>query len=190
VIILHYKKDVDRHYEEDVELASKKLETIVKKLEFANPMIREALEIEYGLYFTYDSGSIRYPYIFIVPKGIIDEISNYLLTLYQQNYSSFTKLPPEFVPNENIQSPELQEFLIKLPFDLITEAVVGTYRSSPAVILPKGDYSQYLTFNEHLINLGDSIVIVFGNPQLQHVPTTQTPEQQNDPSPKSLQYHQ
>ncbi|MFP3234660.1 MAG: hypothetical protein RXR08_13750, partial [Sulfolobaceae archaeon] len=67
----------------------------------------------------------------------------------------------------------LQEFFYKLPLDLLVEAVPGTYGSYPAVLLPKGDYSQYLTDNERVINLGDKVVIVFGNPQLQQVPTPQ-----------------
>ncbi len=70
----------------------------------------------------------------------------------------------QFTPNENIQSPELQKFLEKLPLGLIAEAVIGTYGSAPAVLLPEGDYSQYLTGNERVINLGKNVVIVFGNP--------------------------
>lgn len=101
--------------------------------------------------------------------------------------SSDTSPPAEFTPNENVQSPELQEFFDKLPIDLIVEAVPGTYGSYPAVLLPEGDYSQYLTGNERVINLGKNVLIVFGNPQStsqpqqqpQQAPAPQAQEQQN-----------
>jgi len=98
-----------------------------------------------------------------------------------------TSPPGEFTPNENVQSPELQEFFDKLPLDLIVEAVPGTYGSYPAVLLPEGDYSQYLTGNERIINHGKNVLIVFGNPQgipqsqqqPQLTPTSQPHEQQS-----------
>ena len=165
VIVIRYKNIVDRRYEDERELAERKIQTSIQTLESTNPTIRETFLIEDGLYFLPDSSNDLYPYIFLIPKGIVNEISNYLLTLYQQNYSIFTKLPAGFIPNENIQSPELQKFLEKLPLDFITEAVIGTYGSHPAILLPKRDYTQYLTGNEHLINLEEKVVIVFGNPQ-------------------------
>jgi hypothetical protein len=88
--------------------------------------------------------------------------------------SSDTSPPGEFTPNENVQSPELQEFFDKLPLDLLVEAVPGTYGPYPAVLLPEGDYSQYLTGNERVINLGKNVLIVFGNPQ--GIPQTQQPQ--------------
>ena len=75
------------------------------------------------------------------------------------------ELSPEFVPNEEVESPELVKFLEKLPDKLFAEAIPGTYGPYPAVLLPEGDYSQYLTGNERVINLGKSVLIVFGNPQ-------------------------
>jgi hypothetical protein len=51
------------------------------------------------------------------------------------------------------------------------EAVPGTYGPYPAVLLPEGDYSQYLTGKERVINLGKNVLIVFGNPQV--IPQTQ-----------------
>jgi len=100
--------------------------------------------------------------------------------------SNDTSPPAEFTPNENVQSPELQEFFDKLPIDLLVEAVPGTYGSYPAVLLPEGDYSQYLTGNERVINLGKNVLIVFGNPQgtpqpqqPQLTPTSQPQEQQS-----------
>jgi hypothetical protein len=67
------------------------------------------------------------------------------------------------------------------------EAVPGTYGSYPAVLLPEGDNSQYLTGNERVINLGKNVLIVFGNPrstsqpqqQPQQAPAPQAQEQQN-----------
>lgn len=101
--------------------------------------------------------------------------------------SNDTSPPAEFTPNENVQSPQLQEFFDKLPLDLLVEAVPGTYGSYPAVLLPEGDYSQYLTGNERVINLGKNVLIVFGNPQVtpqpqqqpQQAPAPQAQEQQN-----------
>jgi hypothetical protein len=84
-------------------------------------------------------------------------------------------LPPEFIPNENVRSPELEEFLNKLPLKLVGEAVPGTYGSYPAVLLPERDYSQYLKGNERVINLGKNVLIIFGNPQ----GTPQPQEQQS-----------
>jgi hypothetical protein len=93
-------------------------------------------------------------------------------------------LPPaEFIPNEEVESPELQKFLEKLPDKLFAEAIPGTYGPYPAVLLPQGDYSQYLTGNERVINLGKNVLIVFGNPQAQQqpqqAPAPQPQEQQN-----------
>jgi hypothetical protein len=86
-------------------------------------------------------------------------------------------LPPaEFIPNEEVKSPELQKFLDKLPLEVVAEAVPGTYGSYPAVLLPEGDYSQYLTGNERVINLGKSVLIVFGN--LQGTPQAQEQQSQ------------
>jgi len=164
-IVIKYKNIVNSRYEDEHELVERKMQTLIQMLESTNPTIRENFLIEDGLYFLPDTSDVLYPYIFLIPKGIVNEISNYLLTLYQQNYSIFTKLPAGFIPNENIQSPELQKFLEKLPLDFIIEAVIGTYGSHPAILLPKRDYTQYLTGNEHLINIEERVVIVFGNPQ-------------------------
>jgi hypothetical protein len=90
--------------------------------------------------------------------------------------SNDTSPPAEFIPNENVQSPELQEFFEKLPLDLLVEAVPGMYYSYPAVLLPKGDYSQYLTSNERVVNLEKNVLIVFGNPQ--SIPQPQEQPQQ------------
>jgi len=97
--------------------------------------------------------------------------------------------PEEFIPNEKVDSPELVEFLSneKLPLEVVGKAVRGTYGSYPALLLPEGDYSQYLTGNERVINLGKNVLIVFGNPQgtpqpqqqPQQTPTTQAQEQRN-----------
>jgi hypothetical protein len=97
-----------------------------------------------------------------------------------------TSPPGEFTPNENVQSPELQEFFDKLPLDLIVEAVPGTYGSYPAVLLPEGDYSQYLTGNERIINHGENVLIVFGNPQGTHQ-AQQQPQQAPAPQPQEQQ---
>jgi hypothetical protein len=95
--------------------------------------------------------------------------------------SNDTSPPAEFTPNENVQSPELQEFFYKLPLDLLVEAVPGTYYSYPAVLLPKGDYSQYLTGNERVVNLEKNVLIVFGDPQStqQQTLAPRAQEQQN-----------
>ena len=164
-IVIKYKNIVNSRYEDEHELVERKMQTLIQMLESTNPTIRENFLIEDGLYFLPDTSDVLYPYIFLIPKEIVNEISNYLLTLYQQNYSIFTKLPAGFIPNENIQSPELQKFLEKLPLDFIIEAVIGTYGSHPAILLPKRDYTQYLTGNEHLINIEERVVVVFGNPQ-------------------------
>jgi len=91
-------------------------------------------------------------------------------------------LPPEFIPNEEVDSPELVKFLEKLPDKLFAEAILGTYGPFPAVLLPEGDYSQYLTGNERVINLGKNVLIVFGNPQ-----TQQQPQQAPAPQPQEQQ---
>jgi len=104
-------------------------------------------------------------------------------------------LPPEFIPNEEVESPELVKFLEKLPDKLFAEAVPGTYGTYPAVLLPEGDYSQYLTGNERVINLGKNVLIVFGNPQgapqtqqqPQQAPTPQPQEQQNQTENRNIE---
>jgi len=175
VIMLGYiKEDFDTRFD-DLKLAEAKIKTLIQTLE-SNPTLRKDFHIEYKFYTNRYNHHLKYPYIFLVPEGVVNEISDFLLSLYQQNYGIVTKLPPEFTLNENVESPELQKFLDKLPVDLIAEAVIGTYGSYPAVLLPVGDYSQYLTGNERVINLGKNVVIVFGNPQEQQ---TLTPEQQN-----------
>ena len=92
------------------------------------------------------------------------------------------ELPPEFIPNEEVESPELVKFLEKLSDKLFAEAIPGTYGPYPAVLLPEGDYSQYLTGNERVINLGKNVLIVFGNPQAQ-----QQPQQAPSPQPQEQQ---
>jgi len=176
VIILAYSGGsyggaIDTEFTNRWEFAEKKIKPLIQTLESAIPTIREGFRIEYKFYYSRYSDILLYPYIFLFPKGIVNEISDFLLSLYQQTYGIITKLPPEFTPNENVQSPELQKFLEKLPLDLIAEAVIGTYGSSPAILLPKGDYSQYLTGNERIINLENSDVIVFGNPRAQEQQT-------------------
>jgi hypothetical protein len=96
-------------------------------------------------------------------------------------------LPPaEFISNEEVESPELVKFLEKLPDKLFAEAIPGTYGPYPAVLLPEGDYSQYLTGNERVINLGKNVLIVFGNPQ--GAPQTQQqPQQAPAPQPQEPQ---
>ena len=175
VIILSDNYSVDPRFEDERALAKKKIKELIQMLESAIPTIREDFKIEYKFY-SFPYNTFLYPYIILVPKGIVNEISDFLLSLYQQNYGIVTKLPAEFTPNENVQSPELQKFLEKLPLDLIAEAVVGTYGSSPVVLLPEGDYSQYLTGNEYVNNLGKNVMIVFGNSQEQQTPAL---EQQN-----------
>ena len=96
------------------------------------------------------------------------------------------ELPPEFIPNEEVESPELVKFLEKLPDKLFAEAIPGTYGPYPAVLLPQGDYSQYLTGNERVINLGKSVLIVFGNPQ-GNPQTQQQPQQALAPQPQEHQ---
>ena len=161
--------------EEDKKSAEAKIQTLIQTLESTNPAIRENFYITYAIYSS--SSHLLYPRIYLIPKGIANEVSDYLVSLYQQNYGNVTIPPAEFVPNEDVKSPELEKFFEKLPLELVGKAVVGTYGSYPAVLLPKGDYSQYLTYNERVINLGDNDLIVFGNPQQTHAP--QTPEQQN-----------
>ncbi|ALG97028.1 hypothetical protein [Sulfolobus monocaudavirus SMV4] len=163
--------------EEEKKSAEAKVNTLIQTLESANPAIRENFYIMYTIYTS--SSQDLYPHILLIPKGIVNDISDFLLSQYQEVYGNVTIPPAEFVPDENIQSPELQKFLDKLPLDLIAEAVIGTYGSYPAVLLPKGDYSQYLTGNEHVIHLEKNDVIVFGNPQTQQPQQTPAPEQQN-----------
>jgi hypothetical protein len=100
--------------------------------------------------------------------------------------SNDTSPPAEFTPNENVQSPELQEFFYKLPLDLLVEAVPGTYYSYPAVLLPKGDYSQYLTGNERVVDLEKNVLIVFGNPQSTQQQQTLAPQAQEQQNTASL----
>ena len=170
VVILEYaKEDFDIRFD-DLKLAETKIKTLIQALE-SNPTLRKDFHIEYIFYTNPYSDHLKYPYIFLIPEGIVNDISDFLLSLYQQNYVIITKLPPEFTLNENVQSPELKKFLDKLPLDMIAKTVIGMYGSHPAILLPKGDYSQYLTGNERVINLDEKVVIVFGNPQ-------QTPEQQ------------
>jgi len=154
--------------EEEKKSAEAKVNTLIQTLE-SNPAIRENFYITYTIYTS--SSQDLYPHIILIPKGIVNDISDFLLSQYEQTYGNVTIPPAEFVPNENVESPELQKFLEKLPLDVIAEAVVGTYGSYPAILLPKGDYSQSLTGNERVIHLEKNDVIVFGNPQ-------QTPEQQ------------
>jgi len=96
------------------------------------------------------------------------------------------ELPPEFIPNEEVNSPELEKFLEKLPDKLFAEAIPGTYGPYPAVLLPQGDYSQYLTGNERVIDLGKNVLIVFGNPQGTPQPQQQ-PQQAPAPQPQEQQ---
>ncbi len=136
--------------EEEKKSAEAKVNTLIQTLE-SNPAIRENFYIMYTIYTS--STQDLYPHIILIPKGIVNDISDFLLSQYQQTYGNVTIPPAEFVPNENVESPELQKFLEKLPLDDIAEAVVGTYGSYPAILLPKGDYSQYLTGNERVIHL-------------------------------------
>jgi len=166
--------------EEETKSAEAKVKTLIQTLESVNPALRENFYTAYAIHTSFRKD--LYPHIILIPKGIVNEISDFLLSQYQQNYGNVTLPPAEFIPSENVESPELQKFLEKLPIDLIAEAVIGTYGSSPAVLLPKGNYSQYLTGNERVINLEKNDVIVFGNPQPQQVPTPQaTPQQQGTP---------
>jgi len=116
--------------EEETKSVEAQVKTLIQSLE-SNPTIRENFEIMYTIHTS--AKQALYPHIFLIPKGIVNDISDFLLSQYQQNYGNVTLPPAEFVPNENVESPELQKFLEKLPIDLIAEAVVGTYGSSPAV---------------------------------------------------------
>jgi hypothetical protein len=163
-IVIKYKDDaVARRYEDELELVKTKIQTLIKTLKSTNPTILETFLLKYGLYLLPGHSDVLYPVIILIPKGIVNEITDYLLTLYQQGI--YTNLPAGFIPNENVQSPELKQFLVKLPLELVCKALLGTYKSCPAVVLPKGDYSQYLTSNEHLIETEEKVVVVFGNPQ-------------------------
>ena len=177
VIELYSKLPFDMGNPEEKRSAEAKVRTLIQTLESANPTIRKDFDIIYM--FPSSSADNIYPYILLIPKGIINDISDFLLSQYLQIYSNVTLPPAEFTPNENVQSPELQKFLEKLPLDLIAEAVVGTYGSYPAVLLPKGNYSQYLTGNERIISLEKNDIIVFGTPQPQQTPAPQAQEQQN-----------
>jgi len=177
VILLYPNVSFGKNNEEDRKSAEAKVNTLIQILESANPAIRENFDIMYTIYTS--SSNALYPHILLIPKGIINDISDFLLSQYQQIYGTVTLPPAEFVPNENVQSPELQKFLEKLPLDLIAEAVVGTYGSYPAVLLPKGNYSQYLTGNERIISLEKNDIIVFGTPQPQQTSVPQAQEQQN-----------
>ena len=163
-----------------------KTKALIQALESANPEIRDNFYITYTIY----TSSIHnlYPHIILIPKGIMNDISDFLLSQYKQIYGDIT-MPEEFIPNEKVDSPELEEFLSneKLPLEVVGKAVRGTYGSYPALLLPEGDYSQYLKGNERVINLGKNVLIVFGNPQgtpqpqqqPQQTPTTQAQEQRN-----------
>ena len=177
VIELYSKLPFDMGNPEEKRSAEAKVRTLIQTLESANPTIRKDFDIIYM--FPSSSADNIYPYILLIPKGIINDISDFLLSQYLQIYSNVTLPPAEFTPNENVQSPELQKFLEKLPLDLIAEAVVGTYGSYPAVLLPKGNYSQYLTGNERIISLEKNDIIAFGTPQPQQTPAPQAQEQQN-----------
>ena len=98
------------------------------------------------------------------------------------------ELTHEFIPNEKVNSPELERFLSneKLPLEVVAQAIPGTYGPYPAVLLPQGDYSQYLTGNERVINLGKNVLIVFGNPQGTPQPQQQ-PQQAPAPQPQEQQ---
>ena len=166
VIVIRYKDDaVARRYEDELKLVKTKIQTLIRTLKSTNPTVLEIFLLKYGLYLIPGHRDVVFPVIILIPKGIVNEIVDYLLTLYQQNYSIYTNLPAEFIPDENIQSPELQKFLDKLPLDLTAQMFTGIYKSCPAILLPKGDYSQYLTGNEHLIETEEKVVVVFGNPQ-------------------------
>ena len=172
----------DKNIEEDKKSAEAKIKTLIQMLESANPTIRDNFYITYTIHTSRYTSKYLYPYIFLIPKGIVNDISDFLLSQYQQIYGNVAVPPIEFTPNENVQSPELQKFLEKLPLNLYPELVIGTYGSAPAILLPEGDYSQYLTGNERVINLGKNVVIVFGNPQ--QVPASQAQEQQNIGTPQ------
>jgi len=174
VILLTYIDYTGGFTKDKLESTEAKVKTLIQIIESTDPSIRE------NFYLTdiiYTSDKCIYPRIFLLPKGIVNDISDFLISQYEQNYGTIIKIPPGFTPKEDVQSPELREFIEKLPFDVIAEAVVGIYGSYPALLLPEGDYSQYLTGNERVINLGKSVVIVFGNPQGN--PQPQAQEQQN-----------
>jgi len=171
-----------KNIEEDKKSAEAKIKTLIQMLESANPTIRDNFYITYTIHTSRYTSKYLYPYIFLIPKGIVNDISDFLLSQYQQIYGNVAVPPAEFTPNENVQSPELQKFLEKLPLNLYPELVIGTYGSAPAVLLPEGNYSQYLTGNERVVNLGKNVVIVFGNPQ--QVPAPQAQEQQNIGTPQ------
>ncbi len=76
-IVIGYKNTVDRRYEDEREIAERKIQTLIQTLESTNPTIRETFLIEDGLYFLFDSKNNLYPHIFLIPKGIVNEISNY-----------------------------------------------------------------------------------------------------------------
>ena len=183
VVILEYaKENIDTRFD-DLKLAEAKIKTLIQALE-SNPTLRKDFHIEYIFYTNPYNGYLKYPYIYFIPEETVNHIADFLSSLYQQNYGIVTKLPPEFTLNENVQSPELKKFLDKLPLDMIAKTVIGMYGSHPVILLPKGDYSQYLTGNERVINLDEKVVIVFGNPQQTPVPEQQTTapqaqEQQN-----------
>jgi len=177
LLILYPEASFGKDTGEGRKMVETKIKSLIQALQSTNPTIRENFDAIYTIHTS--SKQDIYPHIILIPKGLLNEISDFLLSQYQQNYGNVT-LPPaeaEFVPNEDVKSPELEKFFEKLPLELVGKAVVGTYGSYPAVLLPKGDYSQYLTYNERVINLGDNDLIVFGNPQQTHAP--QTPEQQN-----------
>ena len=170
VVILKDGYSADPRFKDERISAKKKIKELIQMLESEIPTIREDFRIEYNFY-TYPDNPLLYPHILLIPKLVIKEISDFLLSEYEQTYGIVTKLPAEFVPNENVHSPELLKFLDKLPFELFTKAVIGLYASHPAVLLPEGDYSQYLTGNERVVNINLAknvvVVIVFGNSQEQ-----------------------
>jgi len=176
VIVLGYKGFIDADFKSELKSAEAKINTLIQTLESTNPTIRENFAIKY-MFYNPPSSRILIPHIFLIPKGIVNDISDFLLSQYEQNYGITTKLPPDFTPNESVQSPELQKFLEKLPLDLIAEAVIGTYGSYSAILLPKGNYSQYLTGNERIVSLEKNDIIVFTTSQ--QIPAPQAQEQQN-----------
>jgi hypothetical protein len=189
VLILYPESSFGKDTPEDRKLVETKIKSLIQALQSANPTIRDNFDVIYTIHTS--SKQDLYPHIILIPKGLINDISDFLLSQYQQIYGNITLPPTEFTPNENIKSPELEKFLEKLPLDLYPELVIGTYGSSPAVLLPEGNYSQYLTGKERVVNLGKNVVIVFGNPQEQQnigtpqgtpqqVPAPQAQEQQNN----------
>ena len=171
--------------EEDKKKIEAKVKSVIQALQSVSPMIRDNFDAIYTIQTS--SKQDLYPHIILIPKGLLNEISDFLISQYKQTYGNVTLPPAEFVPNEDVKSQEIQQFYDKLPVELLGKAVTGTYGSYPAVLLPKGDYSQYLTGNERVINVGENDVIVFVNPQTQStpqqvVPTPQAQEQQNTAS--------